>query len=226
MDREEEARRWREALADEPAHVARVAFARAGTRAFEAVGRHLYLSGDVLRDDSAKGVSLATRIGSALARGTCDLLDAANAYGASALLRQFVEVEYLLWTFADDPQDATRWLHASRSQLEGRFRPAAMRKRSGGRFRSAEYRAHCDTGGHPSPRGWFLVAHRPPVDPVRSNWVDLGQHLSRGWDLLVNASQVIGSPEATAPHVQAFDRDRDLWRERDALACRMAITDG
>jgi hypothetical protein len=69
-----------------------------------------------MRDDLAAGVSLAARMGGALARGTAALLDGGNAYGAAALLRQVVEVEYLFWTFAADPEDAARWLHASRSQ--------------------------------------------------------------------------------------------------------------
>ena len=65
-----------------------------------------------------------------------------NSYAAAALLRQVVEVEYLLWTFADDPEDTVRWLNASKSQLDGRFRPAAMRQRSAGHFRTSEYVAH------------------------------------------------------------------------------------
>ena len=95
--------------------------------------------------------------------GTCMLLDAGNAYAAAALARQFVEIEYLLWTFADDPQDMTGWLHASRSQLGKRFQPATMRERSNGAFRAAEeHRSHCEHGGHPNPSAWFLVSDSPP----------------------------------------------------------------
>ena len=127
-ERAEAAHRWGAMLADEAAHAARVEFARTTTDAFEAVGQYLYLAGHVLRDEGARAVSLASRIGGALGRGTCDLLDAGNAYGGAALLRQLVEVEYLLWTFSDDAEDASRWLHASKSQLDGRFRPEASRR--------------------------------------------------------------------------------------------------
>lgn len=158
---------WRKGLADEAAQAARVRFARTATAGVEAVGRYLYVAGDLMRDDLAAGVSLAAWMGGALARGTAALLDGGNAYGAAALLRQVVEVEYLFWTFAADPKHAARWLHAWRSQLEGRFRRATMRKRSEGRFHTAEYQPHCDQGGDPSPRGWLLVGGR--------GWWELGR---------------------------------------------------
>jgi hypothetical protein len=119
VDREHAGEAWRKGLADEAAQAARVRFARAATAGVEAVGRYLYVAGDLMRDDLAAGVSLAARMGGALARGTAALLDGGNAYGAAALLRQVVEVEYRFWTFAADPEDAARWLHASRSQAGG-----------------------------------------------------------------------------------------------------------
>lgn len=222
LDRAEAAQHWRERLADDDAHAARVAFCRTAADAIAGVGEALEVGGYVLRDESAQSLSLVTRIGAALAQGCCGLLETGNAYAAAALVRQFVEVEYLLWTFADDAEDAARWLHASRSQLERRFRPAAMRERSDGRFRSEEYRAHCDHGGHPSPRGWFLLANTS-IDPVRTGWVDLGQHLERAWRLLVDACGAIDYADVATTHVvEHVECTRATWHERDELAIRIA----
>jgi hypothetical protein len=42
-------------------------------------------------------------MGGSLASGTIAVLRVENWYAAAALLRQVVEVEYLLWLFAEEP---------------------------------------------------------------------------------------------------------------------------
>jgi hypothetical protein len=215
---------WTTHLADDDAQGARVMFCRTTTDAFLDAGKVLHLGGYVLRDEAARGVSLATRMAGALAGGACDLLDARNAYAAAALARQFVEVGYLLWTFADNAQDAARWLSASRSQLSKRFTPRAMRERSDGRFQSGEYQTHCDYGGHPNPVAWVLLPHAAPaIDYVRAGWVDLGQHLERAWPLLISACAGIEYSEATTESVGPVEQARREWHERDPLAQRMPL---
>lgn len=215
-------RQWREQLADDDAQTAREAHARTVAESMQLVGQALHVGGYVLRDENANGLSLATRMGGALALGSCDLLDAGNAYGAAALVRQLVEVEYLLWTFAGDADDAARWLGASRTQLGKHFTPAAMRERSGGQFRTNEYRSHCEHGGHPNPAGWFLLTDSPPLDPVRSAWVDLGQHLERGWRVLRAACEAAAWSEVLPEHRWQFvEHFRLAWHERDPLAARL-----
>ncbi len=219
----DDAARLREALTDDESHAARVHFARTTMEAIEHVGGVLHLTGHVLGDDAAAGVSVATRIGGALARGACDLLDAGNAYAAAALVRQLVEVEYLLWTFTDDPQDAVRWLSASRSQLDKHFTPKAMRERSNGVFRAEEYRRHCNTGGHPDPTGaTFLLGWEQSVPAL---WADLGQHVEHVWNLLVRATYLIERAETIEPRAEAVFDALNGWRERDPWAFREPFPD-
>lgn len=214
------ATRWSEQLADNEAQAAREKYCRGTTAAMNAVGRALYGYTGVVRDDRIYALSLVVRMGGSLASGACTLLDAHNAYATAALARQFVEVEYLLWSFADDPDDMERWLHASRSQLGKRFQPKAMRERSGGVFRDAEYQSHCDIGGHPNPRGWAMLADNPPLDGVRGGWVDLGQHLERGWGLLTKACSGIGYEMAVATHAESVAELASAWHELDKMADR------
>lgn len=203
---------------DQAAHAACQAFAHCATDAVVAAGQALYV---LPLEDAVRGLALVTKMGGALAMGTCDLLDARNAYGAAALLRQVVEVEYLWWTFADEVKDAALWANADRAELARRFRPVETRRRSEGRFRIGEYQAHCDKGGHPNPAGWFLVGDDVKPDPVRMLWLDLCQHLERGWGLLSIASAAVGragAVERDAPAVREACRD---WYARDVRAARM-----
>jgi hypothetical protein len=213
---------WSEALARKEAHDTRVAFARTASDAIAAAGQALAF---LAPDDKVRGLALAAQMGGSLATGTCDLLDRANAYAAAALLRQVVEVEYLFWTVAEDPEDAARWVCASRAELERRFRPWQMRKRSEGRFRVAEYQAHCDHGGHPNPAGWSLVAADPPYDPVRLMWVDLGQHTARAWKLLVAACVAVDRANAVRRDAPAVSAAYARWLDADLLARRSPLTE-
>lgn len=219
------ARFLREGLADDRAQEARENFAAHTARAFHDGGQVLDVGGWVLRDDASRGIGLAVRIGAALAKGSVDLLRAGNAYAAAALVRQLVEVEYLLWTFADDGEEAARWLHASHSQLD-RFKPGAMRARSGGRFRSEEYRSHCERGGHPHPAGFALLRESNGLDPVRAGWVDLGQHLERGWGSLREALEHEGYGDSLTDAFEEVEQARARWHERDGLAARLRLPPG
>jgi hypothetical protein len=222
VDRREQLQeRFGKALADNDAHRVRTAFARATTAALLHVGQVLDVGAGMLADDSARALSLVVRMGGQLASGACTLLDSGNAYAAAALARQFVEMDYLLWTFADNPQDMAGWLHASRNQLSKRFQPSTMRERSNGAFRAAEYRSHCEHGGHPNRSAWFLVSDSPPLDLVRAGWVDLGHHLERAWALLVRACAGVGYESATHHHADAIEQVRSAWHAADVLADRL-----
>ena len=191
--------------------------------AISGVGSRMQFSG-YLGSDADRGIGLVASMGGALARGAAALLDGGNAYAAAALLRQVVEVEYLLWTFADDPEDAPRWFHASKNQLSSRFRPAAMRTRSNGRFRAEEYSAHCDQGGHPSPRGWSLVVenaytpNRARLDSIEALRLDLAAHLDRAWRLLTEACDAIERSPVYSTYVDGVDEAVTAWRRDDAAA--------
>ena len=135
-----------------------------------------------------RALAIVAQMAGALSRGAVSLLESSNWYAAAALVRQLVETEYLLFLFADEPREAEMWLAARPDDLRRSFAPAAMRGRSAGRFRDREYWSHCEIGGHPHPRSAFLLPdHIAPRDGILSStngaclWVDLGQHLERGW---------------------------------------------
>lgn len=133
-------------------------------------------------------LSMVIQFGGSLSGGAATLAEQTNWYAASALVRQFIEVEYLIRLFRRDPNEALTWLGASSSDLCAVFSPSKMRKRMGnGEFRHEEYAAHCDLGGHPNPKAHFLLPdrhfeqHQPPFGSNDIVWIDLAQHLRRIW---------------------------------------------
>lgn len=106
-----------QALLDNTAQAAREGYCRAAAEGFAAVGTALYVGGYFTRDDPTSGIALVAQMGGDLALGTVALLEQERFYTAAALTRQLVEVEYLLWTFSETPQDASQWLRASAAQL-------------------------------------------------------------------------------------------------------------
>ena len=140
-------------------------------------------------------VATVSQMGAELAVSAAQLYEAERWYGGAALVRQLIEVEYLLFLFASDDKEPERWLRAATSETKQLFSPAAMRQRSGGRFRAEEYAAHCEVGGHPRRQGHHLLRQHlrlatgstaPAVDPG-VQWVDLAQHVARLWGNYVNA---------------------------------------
>jgi len=136
--------------------------------------------------DFRTACSVAIQFGGSLATGAVALGDQENWYAASALVRQFVEVEYLVRLFRRDANEALSWLKASPKELRESFRPGQMRKRAGD-FRHHEYQVHCESGGHPNPGAHPLLParyarhHLPPLGTNEGFWVDLAQHLRRVW---------------------------------------------
>lgn len=222
MNRRVLADEWNRALWDPSGRESRRAVVAALGEAISGVGSRAQFSAHLGTGDRA--IALTASMGGALAQGASELLDAGNAYAAAALLRQLVEVEYLLWTFADDPDDGPRWIRASKEELWKRFRPSAMRKRSNGRFRANEYATHCDQGGHPSPRGWSLVVDsaytkdQPRPDPIEVVRMDLAMHLERAWPLLLGACDAIERSSLCSAYVEGVQAAIAAWRAYDGAA--------
>lgn len=136
-----------------------------------------------------RGVAAVVEMASELGSGSVALLDADLRYAAAALIRQLIEAEYLIASFAEDISRAAVWHAATPEQIRQDFRPKTMRTRGG--FSHSEYRSHCDNGGHPAPSGIFLlqhgIHHSPDLDGLylASLWGDLAQHLRRVWTATV-----------------------------------------
>jgi hypothetical protein len=174
------------AAADEDGQSNREATCRAAAAMFRDVGAALWVSGNIVGPDRVEGTSpfgygndgvvgLATisQVAGELTAGAVALLDQGNLYGAAALLRQVVEVEYLGWAFAEDPDEAAAWIRSTKSDRWAFWSPARLRKRAGGRFRGKDYGLHCERGGHPTPIAGTLLPHHSDQPPVAWWWLDL-----------------------------------------------------
>lgn len=168
-----------------------------------------------------RAVAIVAQMGAELALGASQLYEARRWYAGAALVRQLIETEYLLYLFGTDNAEPERWLSASSEEGRAVFSPTSMRKRSRGRFRSSEYSVHCEFGGHPRPKGHFLLREhfmalpgeaRPFIADPRFQWVDLAQHLVRFWDHYV-AAVALHSPSNVYP--DTFNKIRasiDTWQ--------------
>ena len=142
----------------------------------------LQTSGWIQRDDKELAVALLTRLGSELSGGISLLARRSLIYSAGALLRQLIEVEYLMFIGYADPMNLQRWYRADPKELRKDFTPQRMRKRSDGLFRDQEYWFHCEVGGHPHPKSRMLLpAYNPLVPPVAVLLPDAVQHVRRLW---------------------------------------------
>jgi hypothetical protein len=95
---------------DEVARACRENTCRTLAATFSAVGNLLWVGGYILGPDRASGASpfrfgsdasvglgVVVQIAGELTAGAVSLLEQGNLYGATALVRQLVEVEYLAW---------------------------------------------------------------------------------------------------------------------------------
>jgi hypothetical protein len=171
-------------LRDPTAQSAREQYCRSCASAIESCGNVLWAFG-LAEEDVRRATAMVLQMAGSLALGSIAMLEAENWYASSALVRQLIETEYLLFRFATDPTEATRWLSATSTEIRRLFGPGAMRKRSDTKFRVEEYAAHCDHGGHPNPRSAYMLPEHSlvpatiPLGSFNAKWFDLAQHLER-----------------------------------------------
>ena len=158
------------------------------------LGKVLFLDGAIIGDDRVSGrssdgygneevvgLAVAVEISADLAASATHLLSAGHAYSAAVLLRQIIEVEYLVWLFADDPAAARAWLNAGKDEMRSTFRPATIRKKAEGHFSADEYHYHCELGGHPTPHARDLLSNHSRGADASWLWNELECHLARLW---------------------------------------------
>lgn len=205
-----------QSLLDPEIQGAREEACRRSAEALDYSGRVLWAYG-LASEPTRRALALVSQMGGALARGTIVLLNSKNGYGAAALLRQIVEVEYLLYLFAHDPDEGKKWLRSSPDELRKQFAPARMRRRSNGRFQDDQYWAHCEIGGHPHPVGAFLLPEHDLREPLESRplnvlWRDLAQHLERAVGFLGAATHVINDVPAVTSSLARARAALLAWR--------------
>ena len=186
---------------------------------------------DVTRRRSFIAVGLVTQISSELVSGALLLFRNGNQYGASALIRQLMECEYLLRAFRLNFGDAAKWLDANKED-RWEFTPKKLRKIGG--FDRGEYANHCESGGHPHPRGGLLLdltrkmhglqlaveGNANHVDFVRGLWLDFAFHCDRAWRAVAD---VLKAEHARFERVRSepLAKVREAfiaWQEADVLA--------
>ncbi len=195
----------KKATADEASRAAREGVCHALAATFRAVGELLWAGGYLFGtdrpdgqspfgfgSDATVGLGLVVEIGGELLTGTITLLEHGNIYGAAALLRQIVEVEYLAWAFAEDQQEAMAWLRATSDERRNLWQPKRLRNRSGGRFRASDYHGHCERGGHPTPDATMLLPGHSRKVPTGLWWLDLAEHGVSVWNYVDDAADGLG----------------------------------
>lgn len=169
-------------------------------------------------NDAAVGLATVAQIGGQLCSGVVTLLNIDNRYGAMALLRQLVEVEYLGWTFAEDYDEAATWLRSDRDERLRMWQPRHLRQRSGDKFRGKDYHLHCELGGHPTPEGRSLL---PGHERMSSFWwwYELANHGVSVWEYVTAAAPALGYASSVDEVVNTTDIAAKIarWREADLL---------
>jgi len=136
-------------------------------------------------------LSLLAGTADALARAVIALIGEGNLYAASALLRQIVEIEYLGWAFANDPDEVVDWYSSTHDDRLKRWQPRHLRDRSDGKFRGKDYAEHCETGGHPTPAGMRNLLHGDGHHQAIILRHELAHHGVSAWRYLMDAIGVI-----------------------------------
>lgn len=169
-----------------------------------------------------RAVSTVVCMAGELADAAVDMAGKKRYYAVGALIRQLIECEYLLALFNVDLQHARRWRESTPDEVRKEFSPATMRRLTG--FANQEYWNHCDTGGHPAPKGARLLEK---LDLTRQSWpysaaellIDLGLHLHRIWKAL---DALLVKHHARYVQVRAAQRRQaedawSQWQEADPV---------
>ncbi|GAA3947916.1 hypothetical protein [Hymenobacter algoricola] len=161
---------------------------------------------------------------SELSEGIIKLLSNKLNYAASALLRQLVETQYLLFLFSKEINEASKWLDSDSEQIRKYFNPSLMRKRCDGKFRNEEYWKHCEIGGHPNPAGRkVLKNHFNLLDMNKLLWADFALHLKESAIYIIdifNNNQTIFQNFIDNELILKIEK----WENEDPLSKRIAMS--
>jgi hypothetical protein len=172
---------------------------------------------------SRRAVAVVSQMGAELALCASELYEAERWYAGACLVRQLIEVEYLLFLFASDDEEPERWMKASADDVRAMFSPSAMRKRAGARFRASEYATHCELGGHPRRQGHILLREHlsfadhsiTPLAKPSILWADLAQHVERLWTNYIGAVARHSPTNVYPDRFQSVGEVFSAWRAAD-----------
>jgi len=219
MTKEEEV--FKEAIMDQEAQTARELLCARVNDALNDYGLKLFAAGNAFGGGPAKaqdsdlkdllermiGLSCVVQIAGELGVACVNLLKTNQFYASFSLVRQIVECEYLCWAFAEDQDEARKWLNTTRAERRSFWSPKHMRDRSRGEFRDKDYAVHCEFGCHPTPRALALL-HASRSMHENAIWLELTVHLSNVWSHTTRAI-----PEEILP---LLDK---TWATRQVFGC-------
>jgi hypothetical protein len=167
-----------------------------------------------LSEGRRRSLGMVGQMASELIEGAATLFEKEMWYGGAALVRQVVEIEYILFLFADDPSEADQWIEKKQDQARSYFSPVAMRERSKGRFNAAEYSTHCGIGGHPRKQGVLLLRDWVTVIDGTADeelipvalWVDLALHAIRIWGHFTDCVKSISSSNVYPDKIERIEK--------------------
>ena len=176
---------YRLAHADETLRGVRVRVLEATVETLDVVARGANRAASGTRDYSQLAVGLLCEIALELTAGIQLSLEDNRVYAAACLLRQVIEIEYLMLLGCADSRTLSDWYQASPRDRRKQFSPKQMREASDGFFLDQEYWMHCEVGGHPNPRGRMLLPSRSTgIAPEAFLLPDSIQHIRRLWTSL------------------------------------------
>jgi hypothetical protein len=176
------------------------------SEAFNSVAQRVSAYG--LAEGPRRSLGMVGQMSAELLSSASELFKQERWYPGACVVRQVVEIEYVLLLFANDTLEAQKFIWLTPEQAKSYFMPAKMRERSGGRFDANEYSAHCELGGHPRKKGavllkdWMHVTESgaDQVSLPRALWQDLAEHATRSWRTFSHAVLEI-SPSNVYPEV-------------------------
>ena len=110
-----------------------------------------------LSDNGARAISIVTRIAASVLAGILALDEKKNYYPVATLVRQLVEIEYLLYAFSHGHRLTDDWIGSDPDKRLKIFQPRHLYDLEGSPFRKQDYKLHCEHGGHPTPDGIWLT---------------------------------------------------------------------
>lgn len=122
------------------------------------------------------------------------------------------------WAFAEDNEEAARWLRSDEDQRRRMWQPRHLRDRSANQFRGRDYQWHCEFGGHPTPTGRRLL---PGHDWLPSFWwwYELAVHGTSIWEYVKDAADRAGFGSCINSDTSSTDLEDQItrWRHSDRL---------
>lgn len=173
-------------------------------------GRVSGSSRDGYGDDEVVALAVLVETSAELGSSAVTLLRQDQAYGAAVLLRQIIEVEYLIWLFSDEPKAASAWLNAGEGGAWPAFSPSSIRKKAAGEFSADEYHYHCELGGHPTPNARELLRNHSRGGDSSWLWDELQCHLERLWERVGRAADQLNVSDLLSVDARREPRGGDM----------------